>query len=219
MISGKYSLRFLVAGCREKTWCRRFAKAPAAWETAGASRGLALFSPYQINKRDSNKLQGERRSGELPGWEPGRWCLGLTTVFLLVPQLAWAIQTHGDPEGLYAHQMGHVVFFVAMLFVCYQIKRRGMEARPGFARLYWACILFGAWNILTFMGHIAEERLDPAAIDRQGGHLWRTLQITDLNGLLFYLAKLDHLLLVPAFWLLFLALRTFRKIRLGAPPS
>ncbi len=146
-----------------------------------------------------------------------------TSIFLMAlglifrPRLAWAIQTHGDPEGLYAHQLGHIVFLIAMIYVCWQIWRQDLKARPGFTRLFWACILFGAWNILTFIGHIAEEQLDPSAIDRSAGYLWRTLHITDLNGLLYYLAKLDHLILVPAFLLLYLALRAFRRRQVGVP--
>mgnify|MGYP005838366003 CR=1 FL=1 len=153
--------------------------------------------------------QGNARFGG-PVWS----VLGL----LLCPQAAWAIQTHGDPEGLYAHQMGHLVFLAAMIYVSWQIWRRGLKASPGFSRLFWACILFGVWNFLTFLGHIAEERLASEAINRQAGHLWRTLDITDLNGLIYYLAKLDHLILVPAFWLLLTALRLFRKKQLGAAP-
>jgi len=133
------------------------------------------------------------------------WGLAL----VLCPKWAWAIQTHGDPEGLYAHQMGHLVFWAAMLFVCFQIRRRGLKNQPGFSRLYWAAILFAVWNMVTFIGHFAEENLDPGAIGREAGHLGRTLHITDLNGLIFYLAKLDHLVLVPAFWLLLQALRAF----------
>lgn len=144
--------------------------------------------------------------------------LSLSLVLLLAPAPAWAIQTHGDPEGLIAHQLGHIVFVAAMLFVCIQLRRRGLRAQPGFSRLYWAAILFMVWNVLTFVGHIAEENLPATAIDRQAGHLGRTLHITDLNGLVFYLAKLDHLVLVPAFLLLYLALRTFRRQQVGNLP-
>ncbi len=135
------------------------------------------------------------------------------------PPAAWAIQTHGDPEGLYAHQLGHVFFAAAMVYVCWQIWRRGLKSGAGFARLFWACILFAGWNVLTFVGHLAEEQLSPQAIDRQAGHLWKTLHITDLNGLLYYLTKLDHLILVPAFVLLYLALRDFRRqqARISSP--
>ncbi len=144
--------------------------------------------------------------------------LGLCLVLLLATQPAWAIQTHGDPEGLIAHQLGHIVFLGAMIFVLIQLRRRGLGAQPGFSRLAWAAILFGVWNVLTFVGHIAEENLPATAIDRQAGHLGRTLHITDLNGLVFYLAKLDHLVLVPAFLLLYLALRTFRRQQVGNLP-
>lgn len=143
----------------------------------------------------------------------------LAVALALCPQWAWAIQTHGDPEGLYAHQMGHVLFWAAMVYVCVQIRRRGLKNQPGFSRLYWAAILFGVWNMLTFIGHFAEEKLDPGTISRGVGHLDRTLQITDLNGLIFYLAKLDHLVLVPAFWLLLRALQAFRRQQRGEVPQ
>lgn len=125
------------------------------------------------------------------------------------PLPALAIQTHGHPEGLYAHQLGHVAFLGAMIYVCWQLRRRRLLVRPGFQRLYWAGILFGLWNVLTFLGHWAEEGLTPEAIDRQAGHFFRQLHITDLGGLIFYLATLDHLILVPALWLLYRALRAF----------
>jgi hypothetical protein len=137
-----------------------------------------------------------------------RWS-GLMALILFWPLPAFAIQTHGHPEGLYAHQLGHCAFLGAMLYVCWQLRQRRLLARPGFRRLLWACILFAVWNVLTFWGHWAEERLDPMAIDRQAGHIFRQLHITDLNGLMYYLASLDHLILIPAFFLFYLGLRAF----------
>ena len=46
----------------------------------------------------------------------GKWWLGLMVGLAVVgPQSALCIQTHGHPEGLYAHQMGHVVFLERLL--------------------------------------------------------------------------------------------------------
>jgi hypothetical protein len=146
-------------------------------------------------------------------WEASlkRWRWGLAAGLLAwCPWPAWAIQTHGNPEGLYAHQMGHLAFLGAMIFVCWEVWRRGLLARPGFKRFYWACLLLGVWNALTFCGHWAEEGLEPGAIDTGAGYLFRHLHITDLNGLVYYLATLDHLILIPALLLYYLALRTFR---------
>jgi hypothetical protein len=148
-----------------------------------------------------------------------QWRLGWTLALTLAPECALAIQTHGHPEGLYAHQLGHVAFFGAMLSICWQIWQRGLINRRGFHRLFWASLLFAAWNVLTFWGHIAEEHLDPAAIDARAGHLFRQLHINDLNALIFYLAKLDHLILIPALIVFFLALRAFRAEQVkGAAP-
>jgi hypothetical protein len=138
-----------------------------------------------------------------------KWRLGLAAGPAFWPLPALAIQTHGHPEGLYAHQMGHVVFLGAMIYVCWEIWRRQLSDRPGFRRLFWACLLFGAWNVLTFWGHWAEEGLDSGAIDRQAGYLFRHLHITDLGGLIYYLASLDHLILIPALWLFYAGLRAF----------
>lgn len=141
---------------------------------------------------------------------PGRWWFGLAAWFLAWwPEPARAIQTHSNPEGLYAHQMGHLAFLAAMIYVCRQIWRRGLLSRPGFRHLYWACILFGGWNVLTFCGHWAEQELDPGAIDRGTGYLFSQLHISDLNGLVYYLATLDHLILIPALWLFYLGLKAF----------
>jgi hypothetical protein len=142
------------------------------------------------------------------GTSLGGWWLGLGVG--LWPQAAWAIQTHGHPEGLYAHQLGHVIFLAAMIYICWQIWRRQLLGRRSFRGLFGAGLLLAGWNVLTFFGHIAEEGLDPSAIDSRAGHLFRQVHITDLNGLVYYLAKLDHLILVPALLLLYLGLRAFR---------
>ena len=80
---------------------------------------------------------------------------------------------------------------------------------PGFGIYFGPAYFLAGWNVLTFCGHWAEEGLDPGAIDRQGGHFFRQLHINDLGGLIYYLATLDHLILVPAFWLLYLGLKAF----------
>jgi hypothetical protein len=138
------------------------------------------------------------------------WRLVAAWLLAWWPWPAWAIQTHGNPEGLYAHQMAHLAFLGAMIYVCWQIWRRNLFSRPGFRYFYWACLFFGAWNVLTFSGHGAEERLVPGAIDSSGGYVFRLLHIQDLNGLIYYCATLDHLILIPALLLYYLALRTFR---------
>lgn len=137
------------------------------------------------------------------------WGVSLGAGLALAPHPVLAIQTHGHPEGLYAHQLGHLAFLGGMIYLCWQIWRRRLLSRAGFRWLFLAGSLFAGWNLLTFFGHWAEERLDPGAIDASAGHLWRQLHIIDFNGLLFYLAKLDHLILIPALVALYLALRAF----------
>jgi hypothetical protein len=145
-----------------------------------------------------------RRDPSLVKW---RWGLALIAGFWPWPALA--IQTHGHPEGLYAHQLGHLAFLAAMIYVCWQIRRQRLLSRPGFQHLFWAALLFAAWNLLTFAGHFAEQALLSGAVNKQAGYLRQYLHITDLTGLVYYLASLDHLLLVPALWLLYRGLRIF----------
>ena len=138
-----------------------------------------------------------------------KWWLSLAAGSGVGPQPAYAIQTHGHPEGLYAHQLGHVIFLATMIYLCWQIRQRQLLNRRSFRCLFWACLLFAGWNLLTFFGHLAEEGLDPAAIDSRAGYLFRQIHIADLNGLVYYLAKLDHLILVPALLVFYLGLRAF----------
>ncbi|AEB10580.1 hypothetical protein [Desulfobacca acetoxidans] len=127
----------------------------------------------------------------------------------LAPRAAGAIQTHGPPEGLYVHQLGHLCFLTAMVFICLVIWRRGLRRQRGFRYIFRAGILLALWNLLTFWGHWAEERLSPTAVSDQAGYFSRQIQITDLPTLLYYLAKLDHLILVPAMLMFYLGLRAF----------
>ncbi|MGO9568708.1 MAG: hypothetical protein ACLP5H_14320, partial [Desulfomonilaceae bacterium] len=41
---------------------------------------------------------------------------------ILSPGLAWAFQSHPAPEGLYAHQLAHVLFIVAMGILAYWLQ-------------------------------------------------------------------------------------------------
>jgi hypothetical protein len=138
-----------------------------------------------------------------------KWRFILASGLAFWPLPALAIQTHGHPEGLYAHQLGHLAFLAAMIYVCWEVRRRRLLSRPGFPALFWACLLLAGWNLLTFWGHWAEQGMDPGAIDSRAGYLHQLLHITDLGGLIYYLASLDHLILVPALWLFYLGLRAF----------
>lgn len=128
---------------------------------------------------------------------------------LLIPINAWAVQQHGGAEGLVAHEIGHILFISGMLFLLYRLRRPATSGYGWFEfKLFLVLIIL--WNVLTFYGHWHQEVLNPDKYIRLHG------KITGfkMNGLidgLFYLSRLDHLLLLPAFLCLMFALLKWRK--------
>lgn len=118
---------------------------------------------------------------------------------------AWAVQTHGGTEGLVAHQIGHVLFVLGMVYLLTRI--RSMEL-PGsgwleFKTFLWL-VLF--WNLITFSGHWLDEFVADEQFVR-GGEGIVAFRLESVADLVYYLSRLDHLVLVPAFVFLLLALR------------
>lgn len=129
----------------------------------------------------------------------------------LLPRPALAIQPHGPPEGLYVHQMAHVLFAGAMLFLIFLVQRRGLLRIKGFRLLTWACGLLLLWNLDAFLGHLAEMFLSPQAFQGQGGNFSQRLCMSGLESWVYYFAKMDHLILVPAFYLLYRGLKALAQ--------
>jgi len=67
--------------------------------------------------------------------------------------------------------------------------------------------LFVLWNVIAFLGHWSEELLLPKAFQGQPGDLSRRLIMSQLSPWIYYITKLDHLILVPAFFLLWTSLK------------
>jgi len=130
----------------------------------------------------------------------------------LFPQTALALQPHGPPEGLYVHQMGHVLFAGAMIFFLLQMKGKVMPGLPGFRLIRLVCVLLALWNLDAFVGHSAEVYLSPECFVGPAGDFSRRLLMTGLPAWVYYLTKMDHLILVPAFYLL------YRGLKGSAPP-
>lgn len=131
-------------------------------------------------------------------------------LLLLLPAVpAWALQTHGAPEGLYVHQIAHLLFAVALAYLWWHTRRTPPVASNGWKLLQLFCLMTILWNLSAVIGHEVYQRLDPADILER--HTWRE-QVTlplDLLKSLHFLTSMDHLLLVPALAALALALRTF----------
>lgn len=147
-----------------------------------------------------------------------KWWLrtGWLGSFLLIAfgvevESAMALQVHGGPEGLYVHQMAHLHYLFALVFFLWYIRRAAFTSRDWlFLQLF--CLLMCLWNILAFVGHIAATNVEPTSLV-QGSHYLTTrlLPPYSVNNLVFYLAKLDHLLCVPALFCLYMAIRIFYR--------
>ena len=135
---------------------------------------------------------------------------------LVLPEQSMALQTHSQPEGIYVHQMAHIFYIAALGYLFWDTKRSTFSGR-GWVYLRIFCVLTILWNILAFIGHEITPYLHPEDFSNTTEYLQ-----TQLNGpltlvkFLYYIAKLDHLLAVPAMFFLYLGLRSFYKSSLSS---
>lgn len=140
------------------------------------------------------------------------WLLAFVLCFLSMgADNAMALQVHGPPEGLYVHQMAHLHYLIALVFFLWYIRRAAFPGL-GWRYLQLFCLFMGLWNILAFAGHFAATKVEVEALVQTSHYLTTRLQSPfTANSLLFYLAKLDHLICAPALFCLFMAIRTFYR--------
>ena len=124
-----------------------------------------------------------------------------------------ATQTHGQPEGLYVHQMAHIFFIISMGSLEFWLRQRNLIKEKGWKYIQLSAVLFILWNINAMMVHFLDEHLDILGITKID--LWH-IQIDNFQGsktitTLYYLLKLDHLLCVPAMFFLYFGLKTILK--------
>jgi len=138
---------------------------------------------------------------------------GTLVGLLLFADPVLATQTHGQPEGLYVHQMAHVFFLISMWSLEFWLRQRNLNKERGWRYIQFAAILFIIWNIDAAAVHFMDEHLDILGITKID--LWH-IQIDNLQGqngitILYYILKLDHLLCVPAMFYLYYGLKTIFK--------
>ena len=138
-------------------------------------------------------------------------CLALAAL-LFLPDAAPALQVHDAPgEGLFAHQMGHLYYIVALAFFFSYIRRSDFNERS-WRYLQVFCILLTAWNLLSFVGHMAALHVAPADLVEFAINLDdRLLPPYTFVKSLYYVARMESLLSVPALFCLYMALRIFYR--------
>lgn len=133
--------------------------------------------------------------------------VGLSGLLVLFPTPVLALQTHGPPEGLYVHQAAHVCFFAAMLYFAFELRCSHLVSRWGFRLMAWACLGFALWNLDAFIGHWAELWLSPEVFIGPAQNFSQRIAISNLTAVVFYFAKFDNLILIPALLLFYLGLK------------
>jgi len=137
------------------------------------------------------------------------FCLKIS-VFLLVTALpAFAVQEHGAAEGLISHEIGHILFITGMGYLLTRIRVLNIKGPGWFEFKIFLCLII-AWNVLTLVGHWMNVFIPKSNFTRSGGII-KTFNISGFADLYYYLSRLDHILLVPAFVFLLLALIKWGK--------
>jgi len=124
---------------------------------------------------------------------------------LALPDIAWAVQAHRGLEGLVSHQLGHLLFLLGigyLLFKLYRMRQAG-AGWVAFKAFLWLLIL---WNLVTFSGHWLNEYVAQESFVKSYGKIV-AFTIGSFPDAVYYLTRLDHLLLVPSFICLLLALQ------------
>jgi hypothetical protein len=135
--------------------------------------------------------------------------LMVVPLMLFNPGEACALQVHGEPEGLYVHQIAHLHYIFALGYFYWDIRRTSFTGR-GWGYLQMFCLLMTCWNLMAFIGHIAGAYLHPTSLVQKDHYLTTLLlEPFTLTKYIYYVTKLDHLIYVPAMFCLFIGLRSF----------
>ncbi|MCP3930780.1 MAG: hypothetical protein GY705_16960, partial [Bacteroidetes bacterium] len=85
----------------------------------------------------------------------------LFLLFCVDIKSGWALQSHSAPEGIYVHQMAHLLFMGALGYLYWHTRKSQIFKSKGWKFLQVFCILLILWNLLAFTGHEAFEQLSP----------------------------------------------------------
>jgi hypothetical protein len=130
------------------------------------------------------------------------------TFFLSFTEETLATQTHGHPEGIHAHQLAHLFFMLSMAIFIYWLRQRKLVRNIGWRYIQYAAFFFILWNVSVVFVHFLDEQAVLITVERIS--TWRIMVSSSLGRwaeIAYYVARLDHLICVPALLFLFLGLR------------
>lgn len=129
----------------------------------------------------------------------------------VVPTPALALQIHDAPEGLYVHQIGHVLFAIAMLGFALRIRHSKLSKEKSWRLMSVGAVLFVLWNGWAFFGHILAILIPKEHFSRGSSGLKSILVSHSPIDTLYYLFQMDHLICFPALVFIYLALKQMTK--------
>jgi hypothetical protein len=140
----------------------------------------------------------------------------LFALVLFVPKPSLAFYMDWGTQGSYVHQLAHLLFAVAMLFLIFEIFRGELRGLPGFRSLVWACVLLAWWNLDAIVGHALAWSLHNPVILGRGLDRW--LLMEDVHTWAFYVTQVTHFLLpLPAFYFFYRSLKQFSRSEAASP--
>src|SRR3972149_7299627 len=147
-------------------------------------------------------------------------CFLLSLPFSLYASDAWGYVPHEYP-AIYTHQLARIFLLVAFFAVLWGIFHNRLHKQKGWRYLFFSLILFIVWDLDVFIGRTAEFIKLPRTIGGEEGWQYFTRDIIVEGPVyLYYIGRLDFLLLNIAMFLFYMGLREhFREEGKGEKAS
>ena len=121
---------------------------------------------------------------------------------------AFAIQEHQGAEGFYVHQIGHIFFTAAMIYIYIVLKKPAASMLKGWTYIRFAAVFFILWNIDALVSHL----LEGLSKEVQASISPSAVTLSSLKTTVYYLTRLiEYFLLVPAFVMMAIGAYKIRK--------
>ena len=122
-----------------------------------------------------------------------------------LPQNLYALQLHSGSEGIITHQIGHLFFLFSMVVLMFIISGKGLAKHKGWRLIQVSAFFFILWNCCAIAAHFLDNQIYAVSVERlaNGYAKIQTQNHSDLLGWVYYSLKLDHLLCVPAMFLMY----------------
>jgi hypothetical protein len=144
--------------------------------------------------------------------EKTRTILFFFSLILFCPSLSYALQTHGPPEGIVVHQIGHIAFILSLTGMFLRIRFSLLKEKRFWRLMSWGAIMLAFWNLWAFTGHELELYLPKGNI-MVAPDLEPKLKVDFWLPLFYYIYKMDHLISVPAMIFFYKAMKELLRER------